>query len=242
MTSHRHRLAGHLAGTLLLLAASAHARPSPRPAARLPVRPESIATQVRRAHPELRSHKRLEDFHASPYHPTQIVERIHALESDAAWDELCAELARLPDEELELFEDELRKPEHARRMRCAPALLARLDAYWKGAERRLSEAHPAAPAIPQLASVPIKVDLTKGEAFTDGNLSQGEIAITFDDGPHVTRTPRVLQILKAAGVKATFFAIGRNAAAHPDVARQVLAAGHPVGSHTFSHVNVPRVG
>jgi len=42
-------------------------------------------------------------------------------------------------------------------------------------------------------------------------------------------------------VKATFFQIGRNAVAHPDVARQVLAAGHTVGSHTFSHPDLQKV-
>jgi peptidoglycan/xylan/chitin deacetylase (PgdA/CDA1 family) len=52
----------------------------------------------------------------------------------------------------------------------------------------------------------------------------------------------VLEILRAAGVRATFFEIGRNASMHPEVARQVAAAGHTVGSHTFSHANIPKVG
>jgi peptidoglycan/xylan/chitin deacetylase (PgdA/CDA1 family) len=162
------------------------------------------------------------------------------METDAAWGELCAELALLPDEELELFEDEVRKPEHARHMACAPALLRRIDAYWKAAARRLGEAHPLAPPA-KLASRALKVDVSRANVFHDGELPAGQIALTFDDGPHATRTARILEILAAAGVKATFFEIGRNAAAHPEVSRQVIAAGHQVGSHTFSHADLPKV-
>jgi peptidoglycan/xylan/chitin deacetylase (PgdA/CDA1 family) len=205
-------------------------------------RREALRAEVRGAKPALAAQTRLEDYHASELHPSRIVERIHALESTTAWDELCAELGALPDDELELFEDEVRKPEHARRMRCAPALLARVDAYWKAAARQLAAAHPAPAALPRLTSVPVQVDVSKDDVFTDGRLAAGEVAITFDDGPHATRTPRVLEILRAAGVRATFFEIGRNAAARPDVAREVIAAGHVIGSHTFSHANVPKVG
>jgi peptidoglycan/xylan/chitin deacetylase (PgdA/CDA1 family) len=87
----------------------------------------------------------------------------------------------------------------------------------------------------------VEVDVSHDHVFTDGELPPGQIALTFDDGPHPTRTPRVLQILAAAGVKATFFEIGRNAAAHPEVSRQVVAAGCSVGSHTFSHADLPDV-
>jgi peptidoglycan/xylan/chitin deacetylase (PgdA/CDA1 family) len=202
---------------------------------------ESLRVQVRHAAPTLRAGKRLEDYHSSPYQPTQIVERIHALESATAWDELCAELAALPDDELELFEDEIRKPEHARRMRCAQALLARTDAYWRAAARQLAEAHPVTAAVTKLPSVVVPVDVSKDGVFTDGALPDGEIALTFDDGPHATRTLRVLKILQDWGVKATFFEIGRNASAHPEIARQVSGAGHTVGSHTFTHANLGKV-
>jgi peptidoglycan/xylan/chitin deacetylase (PgdA/CDA1 family) len=200
----------------------------------------SLRAQVRRTKGELATRKDARDFRGSPFHPTEIVERIHAMESEAAWGELCAELALLPDDELELFEDEIRKPDHARHMRCAPALLGRIAAYWKGAERRLGQAHKlAAPATLESRAVP--VDVSRDHVFYDGELPAGQVALTFDDGPDPRRTPRILAILAAAGVKATFFEIGRNAAAHPDVARQVVAAGHTVGSHTWSHADLPKV-
>jgi len=212
-----------------------------------PVRPAgpaapfgTVRQQVRRAKPELASHASLPDYHESPFQPLEIVERIHALESEQAWAELCRELGALPDDELELFEDAIRRPEHAKRMRCASALLARVAAHWKASERKLAAAHPIAAAV-TLPSRPIPVDTSRDPVFTDGHLADDEIALTFDDGPHLTRTPRVLAILAAAHVKAMFFEIGRNAAAHPEVARGVLSAGHTVGSHTFSHPNMARI-
>ena len=201
----------------------------------------TVRQQVHRAKAELQKQVTLGDYHASAYHPTAIVERIHALESTAAWAELCTAFQELSDDELELFEDEVRKPEHASRMPCAPALLRRIDTYWRAAAGRLAEAHPLPAAPAQLESIAIPVDLGRDGVYTDGLLTEGQIAITFDDGPHATRTVRVLEILRGAGVRADFFEIGRNAAAHPEIARQVIAAGHIVGSHTFSHADLGKL-
>lgn len=61
------------------------------------------------------------------------------------------------------------------------------------------------------------------------------VALTFDDGPHPKYTPRLLEVLERHGAKATFFMIGKNALAHPDLVRQVAAAGHVIGNHTYDH-------
>lgn len=66
-------------------------------------------------------------------------------------------------------------------------------------------------------------------------LADHEVALTFDDGPVPGTTPAILDALKAACVKATFFLIGRNAEAHPALVRRALAEGHTLGHHTFSH-------
>lgn len=64
---------------------------------------------------------------------------------------------------------------------------------------------------------------------------QGEVSFTFDDGPHPEVTPRVLDVLREANVKATFFVIGKNAEKHPDLLRQIISEGHTVGNHTYNH-------
>jgi cellulose synthase/poly-beta-1,6-N-acetylglucosamine synthase-like glycosyltransferase/peptidoglycan/xylan/chitin deacetylase (PgdA/CDA1 family) len=64
------------------------------------------------------------------------------------------------------------------------------------------------------------------------------IALTFDDGPDPVWTPRVLDLLKAEKVKATFFVVGTEVAAHPELARRIVAEGHQIGVHTFTHANL----
>jgi peptidoglycan/xylan/chitin deacetylase (PgdA/CDA1 family) len=66
-------------------------------------------------------------------------------------------------------------------------------------------------------------------------LGPKELVLTFDDGPWPTTTPKVLEALKQECVLATFFLIGRNVEAHPEIARRELAEGHSIGHHTYSH-------
>lgn len=61
--------------------------------------------------------------------------------------------------------------------------------------------------------------------------------LTFDDGPHETATPFVLDELKKYGAKATFFCIGKNVASLPAIYRRILHEGHTAGNHTYDHVN-----
>ena len=66
---------------------------------------------------------------------------------------------------------------------------------------------------------------------------RGEVALTFDDGPDPEVTPQVLDQLDARGARATFFCIGRRAAACPDLAAEIARRGHRVENHTWSHPN-----
>jgi peptidoglycan/xylan/chitin deacetylase (PgdA/CDA1 family) len=65
--------------------------------------------------------------------------------------------------------------------------------------------------------------------------SRGQIALTFDDGPDPATTPRVLDVLDAHGARATFFCVGRHAAAHPELVRDIAARGHAIENHTARH-------
>ena len=64
-----------------------------------------------------------------------------------------------------------------------------------------------------------------------------KIYLTFDDGPHPTATPFVLDQLKRFNAKATFFCIGKNVEQYPEIFQRILDEGHSVGNHTFNHVN-----
>jgi peptidoglycan-N-acetylglucosamine deacetylase len=71
-------------------------------------------------------------------------------------------------------------------------------------------------------------------------LEPGEVVLTFDDGPWPTNTPAVLAALAAQCVKATFFPIGKHVSWHPEILKQVVAKGHTVGSHSWSHANLAK--
>jgi len=66
----------------------------------------------------------------------------------------------------------------------------------------------------------------------------GELALTFDDGPNPAWTPHLLDILARRDVHATFFLVGRYAQAEPALVRQIVAAGHQIGNHSWSHLNL----
>jgi len=65
--------------------------------------------------------------------------------------------------------------------------------------------------------------------------AKGTVALTFDDGPTEKYTPQILAILKQYHIKATFFMVGMNAQAHPDIVKMVLADGHAINSHSMTH-------
>ena len=66
---------------------------------------------------------------------------------------------------------------------------------------------------------------------------RGAVALTFDDGPHPDYTPQILDVLAEHGARATFFVVGRRVRRHPELVRRTLAAGHAVGSHSYSHAD-----
>ena len=63
------------------------------------------------------------------------------------------------------------------------------------------------------------------------------LVLTFDDGPDVRYTPLLLDLLKHENVTATFFVVGRHAAAHPELIHRMISEGHTVGGHTMRHQN-----
>jgi peptidoglycan/xylan/chitin deacetylase (PgdA/CDA1 family) len=68
------------------------------------------------------------------------------------------------------------------------------------------------------------------------------VGLTFDDGPDPAYTPEVLDVLAAFGARATFFAVGRNVAAHPDLAERIVREGHRLSNHTADHLWLDRIG
>ncbi|MEI8309624.1 MAG: polysaccharide deacetylase family protein [Verrucomicrobiota bacterium] len=83
---------------------------------------------------------------------------------------------------------------------------------------------------------------TKRLSYNSCNVEGPYIALTFDDGPHPTLTPKLLDILKEKGVKATFFVLGQCVAANPAVLQRAAAEGHEIGNHSWDHKALPKGG
>jgi peptidoglycan/xylan/chitin deacetylase (PgdA/CDA1 family) len=109
---------------------------------------------------------------------------------------------------------------------------------------------PAAPAKcenPNALGVSrtVEIDTTGGPGFGFEHFKQhdflrnNEVVLTFDDGPWPT-TPAVLKALADQCVKATFFVIGKHSTYYPEILKQVAAAGHTIGTHTWGHVDFSR--
>ncbi|KJD33758.1 polysaccharide deacetylase [Tamlana sedimentorum] len=73
--------------------------------------------------------------------------------------------------------------------------------------------------------------------LSNAEISKNAVSITFDDGPNTEFTPKVLSLLNQFNAKATFFCIGKQAKNHPEILKQIIAEGHTIGNHTFSHAN-----
>ena len=93
----------------------------------------------------------------------------------------------------------------------------------------------------------VEIDTTGGPGFgsqhfkTFDFLRDHEVALTFDDGPWPGNTQAVLKALADQCLRATFFPIGKHATYHPEILKQVVAAGHTVGNHTWSHQDLQAV-
>ena len=119
----------------------------------------------------------------------------------------------------------------------------RLGAVWRRPWRRTT-ARPRVPAGDALGvSRVVEIDTSSGPLFgaqykEPNFLADGEVVLTFDDGPLRAYTMPVLEALAAHCAKATFFVVGRMAVADPEMVKEYARRGHTVGTHTWSHVNL----
>jgi cellulose synthase/poly-beta-1,6-N-acetylglucosamine synthase-like glycosyltransferase/peptidoglycan/xylan/chitin deacetylase (PgdA/CDA1 family)/spore germination protein YaaH len=86
------------------------------------------------------------------------------------------------------------------------------------------------------------VSLPRPYVITRTNYAPNTVALTFDDGPDERWTPKILDILKAKGVPATFFIIGENALTERGLLNRMIAEGHEIGNHTYTHPNLATTG
>ncbi len=132
-------------------------------------------------------------------------------------------------------------------MRIAAAIAASLVVGIAGAGSALAQATQCANPNALGIARTVEVDTTAGPGFgfeqykSHDFLLLKEVVFTFDDGPWPNNTRAVLEALANHCTKATFFPIGKHALWHPEILKEVAAAGHTVGGHTWSHANLGKM-
>jgi peptidoglycan/xylan/chitin deacetylase (PgdA/CDA1 family) len=139
---------------------------------------------------------------------------------------------------------------------CASGAAWSQTAAPKGAAAPQAAPAPAPAAAPAPAKAPcanpnalgiariVEIDTTGGPGFGFEHFKQldflrdHEVVLTFDDGPWLVNTPSVLKTLAEECTTGIFFPIGKHATYYPEILKQVAAAGHTIGSHTWSHANL----
>jgi peptidoglycan-N-acetylglucosamine deacetylase len=99
----------------------------------------------------------------------------------------------------------------------------------------LVHAQDTAASAPSPSSSPAPA--TYSSCHVDGSY----IAMSFDDGPSPGTSSQLLYILKQRNIKVTFFMIGPNVVAHPEIARRILAEGHEIGNHSWTHPQLSKL-
>jgi len=136
------------------------------------------------------------------------------------------------------------KPRHGRNVHWWATKLPRLaapffpDILWRNL--------PASPDQHHVPLPDLRVPLPGATAGLPGSASTSTatsanndhpIALTFDDGPSPDQTPKILDELARYDLRATFFVVGREAEKHPELIRDIVARGHQLGNHTWSHID-----
>ncbi len=110
-------------------------------------------------------------------------------------------------------------------------------------EAAIGQANPPARSEPARSlSVPAS-PLPSGPkiTFNSVHVEGPYVAMTFDDGPSATLTPKLLDLLAARRMRATFFIVGENAAEYPEIVRRAAREGHEIANHSWSHPNLSKM-
>lgn len=106
------------------------------------------------------------------------------------------------------------------------------------AEMGVIQDNPLAKRLNKPSTMPTTPPAGARISYSQVNITQPVVAMTFDDGPHPSLTPKLLDILKAKNIKCTFFVIGENAKAYPNIIRRIIAEGHEIAAHTYTHCSL----
>ena len=211
-----------------------------------------IANMIKRVVEQSQKSSSLEDWHLSFYSPSLLDAVIENNEANV----LCSAISTLNTQEFALIEHYL--SEHETLMPCLQESVKSFEQYHLKNQKQFKQALKNKALNSLIKLGPKQENPFKGFVFVDTiggqvvysrnpvtgqiqrlGLKKTEIVLSFDDGPHSTRSLAVAEVLNSFGIRANFFAVGKQAQAHPEVIQKIFAQGHIYGSHTQTHHRTP---
>ncbi|MBX9769084.1 MAG: polysaccharide deacetylase family protein, partial [Bdellovibrionales bacterium] len=189
------------------------------------------------------------EWETSADHPIQLFHRYESMGlRDREGSELCQRLRNLNDPDLSVFAEAISGRGNRLDLSCRRELEERLGRYAEVLEDAMKKRLQGDVSLrgisdhPADAPVQIRlVDPAVDHVISNADLRPGQFALTFDDGPHRSLTPKLLNTLAQHGVLATFFVVGQSAQQLPGLIRQTHESGHSLGSHSWSHAQLPKL-
>lgn len=167
------------------------------------------------------------EWESSQSHPQRVFARWELKKAKS--ENVCEALNKRSDEELTIFEEEIKQGYHKDLLeKCQGQLIDRLAKYWETQTTKATGSF-------KFKTETVVRDFSKGAYLVGGNLKPMQVQLTFDDGPHASYTQDILNTLESVGARVIFFAMGRNSRQHPELLRAEAKRGHEVGSHSFTH-------
>lgn len=105
-------------------------------------------------------------------------------------------------------------------------------------EKAKEKENPLVKRLNNPSSMPVVPPAGVRLSYSSVKIEQKTLAMTFDDGPHPSLTPKLLDILKERNIKCTFFLIGAQVKMYPAIVRRIIEEGHEIGNHTWTHCSL----
>ena len=213
------------------------------------IAPLSIDARLQESLEMLERAQSHEEWESSPFHPVQV---FRSFEEDfrmaeASPGDLCQRLRQLSDPDLAVFAEAISGRGNRLDLPCRNELSDRLGSYTERMEQKMSEllwedrrlTGDTRAGDGTFSPLPRFVNSQRETTVAHGDLVDGEFALTFDDGPHPSLTPRLLEILERYNVLGSFFLVGQNMQSLQEIVRNIYVRGHSLGTHSWSHPNLP---
>ncbi|MGE3388323.1 MAG: polysaccharide deacetylase family protein, partial [Bdellovibrionales bacterium] len=178
----------------------------------------------------------------SPYQPEHFAELLSKQKKQhyGFHSALCTVLQKTPAVDLFYFSEYLQQK--AAQSACIAREHRRYLRYLKNQQAKISGSFIMSDPEKKLGpSQEILLENKKNPLIVDGDLPEKTLVLTFDDGPHATRTQELLDLLASEDAQVQFFLVGQNSLRYPELIRQQQASGHEIGCHSNTHADLRKL-